>query len=299
MTTLAGPAPEPGLALVCSTAAALLGVAAAVAAAGTILLKHPSWAAPQVLIGFAGYAALGSAVAAAALWRLRGRCFGLANQVTLLRAGLTCLMGGALFLGGDAAAAGWTLIALASLALGLDGLDGWLARRFRLGSSFGARFDAEVDALLLLMLALLVWHSGRAGPWVLAIGLMRYAFVFGARLLPALRRPLPESRQRKAVFALQGAALIACLLPPLPAAWAAWLAGAALLALTASFALDVRWLLSPRARPGRQRAPTLDRAPPVGIFLCRAPQVKAPSILRERSAACMTAPEGRPQGDLA
>jgi phosphatidylglycerophosphate synthase len=294
MTTLAGPGPEPSPALVCSTAAALLAVATAVAAAGAVLLSHPGWAAPQVLIGFAGYAALGSAVAAAALWQLRGRRFGLANQVTLLRAGLTCLMGGALLLDGEAEVAGWSVIALAGLALGLDGLDGWLARRLRLASSFGARFDAEVDALLLLTLALLVWHSGRAGPWVLAIGLMRYAFVFAARLLPALRRPLPESRRRKAIFAVQGATLILCLLPPLPAAWAAWLAGAALLALTVSFALDVRWLLASRARPGQQRAPTLDRAPPVGILLCRAPQVTAPSMIRKRGAAHMTAPEGRP-----
>lgn len=294
MTRRAALRPAPSPALVLSTAAAVLAVALAVAAFGAMLLDHPGWAAPQVLIGFTSYVALGIAVGVMSLWRLRARRFGLPNQVTLLRAGLICLMGGALFLGGGAAAAGWTLIALAVVALGLDGLDGWLARRLRVASSFGARFDVEVDALLLLMLALLVWEAGRAGPWVLAIGLMRYAFVLAAGLLPALRRPLPESGRRNAVCGVQAAALIACLLPPLPAAWASWLAGAALLALIASFARDVGWLLAAPPAAGAQRAPALDRAPPVGIFLCRAPGLTASSMIRNRSAARRMAPEGRP-----
>jgi phosphatidylglycerophosphate synthase len=221
----------------------LFAVTVAIAASGAGLLIHPGWAAPQVLIGFAGYAALGTAVAAVALWRQQARRFGLPNHLTLLRAGLTCLMGGALFLCGGAAAAGWTLVALAGVALCLDGVDGWLARRLDLSSTFGARFDLEADTLLLLILALLVWEAGRAGPWVLAIGLMRYAFVLAGRLMPALRRPLPASRRRKIVCAVQGMTLIACLLPPMPSAWASLLAAAALLVLIASFARDVGWLL--------------------------------------------------------
>ena len=39
------------------------------------------------------------------------------------------------------------------LLLALDGLDGWAARRQGLVSAFGARFDMEVDALLILALA--------------------------------------------------------------------------------------------------------------------------------------------------
>jgi phosphatidylglycerophosphate synthase len=225
---------------------ALFAVTVAVAASGASLLTHPGWAAPQVLIGFAGYTSLGTAVAVMTLWRQQARRFGLPNHLTLLRAGLTCLMGGALFLCGGAAAAGWTLIALAVVALCLDGLDGWLARRLGLHSPFGARFDLEVDALLLLILALLVWETGRAGPWVLAIGLMRYVFVLAGLLLPALRRPLPESRRRKVVCAVQGGALIACLVPPLSSAWASVLAAAALLALIGSFAQDVGWLVRER-----------------------------------------------------
>ena len=43
----------------------------------------------------------------------------------------------------------------------LDGVDGWLARRSGIASAFGARFDMEIDALLILVLAVLAWRSAR------------------------------------------------------------------------------------------------------------------------------------------
>ena len=78
---------------------------------------------------------------------------------------------------------------------------GWPGVFPRLG--FGARFDLEIDAWLILVLALLVWQSGRVGPWVLAIGLMRYVFVLASWYLPALRGPLPPSRRRQGMRAAE------------------------------------------------------------------------------------------------
>ena len=83
------------------------------------------------------------------------------------------------------------------IALSLDAVDGWLARRLGLASRFGARFDLEIDALLILILAVLVWQTGRVGAWLLAIGAMRYAFAALGMILPMLRRPLRPSRRRK------------------------------------------------------------------------------------------------------
>lgn len=223
--------------------AGVLAVGVVVAGIGHLLLHQPGWTPEQVLRGLVGHVALGSAVALAAAWRLGTRRFGLANHVTLLRAGLTCLAAGALGAGGGAPGISWPLVALGAAALCLDGLDGWLARRLQLSSRFGARFDVEVDAFLLLTLSLLVWQSGRAGFWVLAIGLMRYGFLLAGRLVPALRRPLPASRRRKVICVVQGAVLLICLLPPLSGALASWLAAAALLALAVSFALDTASLL--------------------------------------------------------
>ena len=49
----------------------------------------------------------------------------------------------------------------------LDGTDGWLARRSGVVSAFGARFDMETDALLIMVLALIAWRWDRAacGCW--------------------------------------------------------------------------------------------------------------------------------------
>jgi phosphatidylglycerophosphate synthase len=175
---------------------------------------------------------------------------GPANTVTLARlaiaAALVVPLTQAAALPADPATA-WSVLALALLALSLDGVDGWLARRSGLSSAFGARFDMEVDAVLSALLSLLVWQSGAAGPWVLALGLTRYAFVAACTVLPWLAAPLPHSRARKAVCVLQIAALIACLAPVLPGTVTAAAAAMATAALAWSFGRDILWLWRRRA----------------------------------------------------
>ena len=168
----------------------VISVALLAAALGGVLAYRADWAGTYVLTGLAGYAIV-SAIVVVTAGLGRGRAgFGIANQVTLLRAGLVCLASGALLAGGPSSISGWSLAALVATALSLDAVDGWLARRLTLASGFGARFDLEIDALLILVLALLVWQSGRVGPWVLAIGLLRYVFVLTSCYFPALRGPL-------------------------------------------------------------------------------------------------------------
>ncbi len=166
-------------------------------------------------------------------------CFGPANQVTLLRAGIVALIAG--LVGGplpEPALAGW-MAGLAGLALLLDGLDGWLARRGGWQSRFGARFDMEIDAFLILTLTVLVWQSGKTGGWVLLSGALRYGFVALGQALPWLRQPLPPRRRRQAICVIQTAALILCLTPWLTPRWATGWAASALALLTLSFAIDV------------------------------------------------------------
>ena len=45
------------------------------------------------------------------------------------------------------------LVTLAAVALCLDPIDGWLARRTGTATALGARFDGEVDAFLILALS--------------------------------------------------------------------------------------------------------------------------------------------------
>jgi phosphatidylglycerophosphate synthase len=174
--------------------------------------------------------------------------FGLANGVTLSRAA-----GAALLLGviADLAFGGtltldpplrWVLSLAAAIALVLDGVDGWAARRSGLASAFGARFDMETDALFALALALLVHASGKVGAWVLTSGLLRYIFVLAGWVWAPLAAPLLPSRRRKVVCVVQVAVLIAALVPVVPGetAWLLCLAGLALLAY--SCGVDCLWL---------------------------------------------------------
>jgi len=170
------------------------------------------------------------------------RRFGPANQVTLVRAVLAALLAGLVGRPETVTAHGGPIGIMVALMLILDGLDGWLARRTRMQSAFGARFDMEVDAFFILILTILIYQSGRTGAWILLAGLMRYGFVACGRRWPWLRRPLPPRKRRQTVCVILTVALGVGLLPFVSALWAAALAGLALVLLIGSFAVDIVWL---------------------------------------------------------
>jgi phosphatidylglycerophosphate synthase len=136
----------------------------------------------------------------------------------------------------------WWIIAVTTLALSLDGVDGWIARRTGTATAFGARFDMELDTFLMLVLAALVWRSGRVGPWVLLLGLPRYLFVAAGWRWRWLRAPLPERMRRKAGCVVQGIALLVCLGPIVPPRLASVAAALTVVLLYSSFAVDIWWL---------------------------------------------------------
>jgi phosphatidylglycerophosphate synthase len=167
--------------------------------------------------------------------------FGAANQITMLRAILVTLVAG---LVGEPrlAPVAWAAVAASVAVTALDGVDGWLARRNGIASRFGARFDMEIDALLILALSVLAWRHGKAGAWVVASGLLRYAFVLAGAAAPWLRAPLPPSRRRQAICVVQIAALTLAMTPAIEPPLSTLLAAAALAALTYSFLVDTVWL---------------------------------------------------------
>lgn len=178
---------------------------------------------------------------------------GPAGLVTLARAVLlgcvTALVVDGMVTGGTSGA---LLVVLATVALLLDAVDGRVARRTGTASALGARFDMETDALLLLVLSVHV--AALLGPWVLAIGTMRYAFVAAGRAAPWLRGKLAPRYAAKVVAALQGLVLVAAasevVAPPLAVA----LVAAALALLTWSFARDVGRLWHAAHRAAREPA---------------------------------------------
>jgi phosphatidylglycerophosphate synthase len=166
---------------------------------------------------------------------------GRANQVTTIRAILLALIVG---LVGEQAtpyvSAAVTAGAVAFAAL--DGIDGWLARRTRMASAFGARFDVEVDALFMMAMSVLIWRHGKTGPWVLVGGMLRYLFVAAGFLLPWMARPLEPTRRGKTIAACHMLGLTIALAPVVSSTPAAMAVGATTAALVWSFVVDVRRL---------------------------------------------------------
>jgi phosphatidylglycerophosphate synthase len=181
-----------------------------------------------------------NAVVARGLARGAAGALGPADLVTLTRATLTC---GVAALTADVllerpVVTG--LLALTVPALVLDAVDGWVARRTRTASVFGARFDGEADAFLILVLSVSV--ARMVGEWVLAIGAARYAFAMAGWGWPWLRVQLPFRYWRKVVAATQGIVLTLAAAQILPRSVTITALVVALALLAESFGRDVWWL---------------------------------------------------------
>jgi phosphatidylglycerophosphate synthase len=218
----------------------LAGLAAQVlllaALAGTVGLSAEGWVAGLTS------AVIMNAALAHGLSRHHANGLGAADWVTLARGSLAV---GAAALVADSfvhPAPVALLVSISSVALTLDFVDGRVARQTRATATFGAEFDGEVDAFLILVLSVYVARS--AGVWVLAIGLARYAFLAAGWAQPWMRKPLPPRYWRKFVAATQGIVLTvaAATILPEPLTQAALVV--ALVLLAESFGRDVWWLWS-------------------------------------------------------
>jgi len=198
-----------------------------------------------VVIGLALYGVIATLIALC--WPAPAD-FGWANRATLLRATLVAVLLGYVPWLNELGGWLWGYVLLALLALILDGVDGKLARATGNNTAFGARFDMELDALFILGLSLAVVVLGKAGPWVLALGLMRYLFVAASWFMPWLNGDLPESFRRKTVCVWQVVTLMVALLPSISDNFAALTLATALVLLGWSFLVDIHGLYQRRNR---------------------------------------------------
>ncbi len=182
---------------------------------------------------------------------------GPADLVTLFRA---TLVGGVAALTADSIGNSrlsqelvWTLVAMTAVALVLDGVDGQVARRTGTSSELGARFDMEVDALLILVLSIFVASS--VGPWVLLIGAARYLRLFSVLPLPWMRGEAPARYWGKVVAATQGVVLTVTAAGVLPAAVSGAALGLSLGLLAESFGREVWWLWRQHVVPAQETVP--------------------------------------------
>lgn len=169
----------------------------------------------------------------------RGRPWTPADTVTVCRLGLVIVCTSLII--HSQPGLNWSAVVVGSLALALDGLDGFVARRTQVTEA-GAGFDETVDALFILILALALvplW-----GWWTVLPGMYYYVFRFITAFRPQWQQRLPFSQMRKVVAAAQGILLITAASPLAQAHdWIGFgAAGLALTALTWSFGRDIVWL---------------------------------------------------------
>ena len=238
--------------------------------AGTAGLGAAGW-----IVGVACAVTMAAALARG-LARRPGERLGPASWVTLARATLAV---GVAALAADSFAHDTPvalLVTLAAVALALDAVDGWVARRTGTATALGARFDGEVDAFLIL--ALSVYVAPAYGAWVLAIGAARYLFLAGEWLLPWMRAPLPPRRWRKLVAATQGVVLTVAAAGVLPRALTQALLVAALALLAASMG-ECAWWLWRRRHAAHDRCRRVTPSPSAGRCARASPW-------RSRSSPC-------------
>jgi phosphatidylglycerophosphate synthase len=240
---------------------ALMAQALLIAAlAGTVALSGVGLNPAGWVVGVA-CGVITNAALARGLSHYRADRLGPADWVTLARA--TLAVGVAVLIADsfDQPAPVTLLVSLTALALVLDAVDGWVARRTRTTATLGARFDAEVDAFLILILSVYVARS--TGAWVLAIGAARYAFLLAGWPLPWMREPLPPRHWRKVVAATQGIVLTVAAADVLPPALTQAALVVALALLAESFGRDVLWLW--RNRPATHSPVPAAADPTLGL----------------------------------
>ncbi len=210
---------------------------------------------------------LGAMLALALLvWRIRtaiarepGKlpeaCYpGLANQVTVFRGLLVSLLAGFLLADPPEGSAAWFPTILYSATLILDVLDGFLARLRRETSAFGAFLDRDLDAWGTLIGILLAVFYGRLPVWCIGTGMAYYLFAIGQwrrerRGLPL--HPLPPSRYRRHVAAVQSLFIALALWPPALLPEYGWPAALVMIPVLAGFVRD--WLTVSRDLPALSR----------------------------------------------
>lgn len=208
---------------------------------------HWAFSAPSGLRLTAGGIYLAIATAVLWAWPASRQGLGWANRVTLLRAVLIAVVAGVVVYPDFIQRHAEGIAALSLLALALDGIDGWVARRTGSSSAFGARFDMELDAFFIVVLCVALIALDKVGAWILVIGLARYVFLVAGFYSPWLNRALPESYFRKTVCVWQVSTLMVCLLPFVESSWATAFTLVAALLLVLSFGRDIVWLW--RRRP--------------------------------------------------
>lgn len=129
------------------------------------------------------------------------------------------------------------LFGLLLLLITLDGLDGYVARRWSHQSRAGELLDMETDAFLVLLMAWWHFSSGKVGWWILVPGAFRYIYELFGRFLPEVESDYLPKKVRATIAVIF---FIALLIPFIDQGnLATWILGASSLGIMVSFGLSI------------------------------------------------------------
>jgi cardiolipin synthase (CMP-forming) len=167
------------------------------------------------------------------------------NYITMLRLVLVPFVAWALISGQHMAA----FIAFA-IAGASDGVDGYIARRYKMRSELGAYIDPVADKLLLVSVFIVLGHQEVLPVWLVAIVVFRDVLIVSGVILasvmgrPVEMRPLLVSKANTAAQILLAA--IALMVTAFDLNWYEWkpvmLAIVAILTAASTAAYLVQWL---------------------------------------------------------
>ena len=203
------------------------------------------WAAVTgtILLG-ESYFFLSRRASATTTRRPDGLC--VANVVTLVRGWLYAAVGGFVVVSPVGAApavatVAWLPAVCFGTGVGLDWVDGKLARSTGGGTRLGEQLDMAFDTLGFLVAPLVAVTWGLLPVWYLSLSAARYLFKAGRELRRRRNQPvhaLPPSRVRRPLSAVQMVFLTVALVPTVPRALVVSLAAVLLAASLSVFARD-------------------------------------------------------------
>jgi len=103
---------------------------------------------------------------------------------------------------------------IALLVLILDGLDGYLARKYKTTSLFGSYLDMETDAFFVLVLTSILFFQEKFGLWILALGWLRYVYFITISFFKPVEKKEDRDYFAQVIAVVFMGSLVACFFLP-------------------------------------------------------------------------------------
>ena len=108
-----------------------------------------------------------------------------------------------------------SIFSLALFSVIIDGLDGYIARKFNQKSTFGLFFDMETDAFYVMVITSIIFMEGMFGFWLVIVGYLRYLYGTLSLFIRVYERESTRTKFRSIIAGIFFVAILSpFILPP-------------------------------------------------------------------------------------